>query len=284
MSAAKRGLGRGLGALLAPTETQRTLPLERIQPGDQQPRREFDEAALAELAASIREHGVLQPLVVSPAAEPDGSYRIVAGERRWRAARLAGLPDVPVIVREVSDRREALELALVENLQRTDLNPVEEAEAFRQLGDQFGLSHEAIAGRVGRGRAAVSNSIRLLKLPLEVLEMLRQGQIRAGQARPLLTVQSVERQLELARRAAKEGLSARMLERLAKADRKSRGRTKPRRVEVHAAAAAERLMQRLQTQVDITRRGTKGQIRIHFHSEEELIRLFDQLMDVGGGK
>jgi ParB family chromosome partitioning protein len=275
MSEKKRGLGRGLAALLpADPEAVRSLPVEQLAPNRLQPRREFDAAALEELAASIREQGLLQPLLVAPAGA--NRYTIVAGERRWRAARLAGLAAVPVVVRAVGSEREQLELALVENLQRADLGPLEEAEGYRALAEEFGLAHEQIARRVGKSRAAVSNALRLLRLPPSVLELLRSGRLTAGQARPLLALDDPEEIERLARRAVELGTAARTLETLARG-RAAKKRRAPRPPEPNTAAAAERLTQRLQTRVEIERRGRGGVVKIHFHSEEELIRLFERL-------
>ncbi len=274
MSAKKRGLGRGLDSLLTiETPTAQTLPLERLKPNKVQPRERFDDSDLDELAESIKAQGVVQPIVVTP--RTDGDYTIVAGERRWRAAGRARLKEVPVAIREVENDRQLLEMALVENLQRTDLNPVEEAEAYRKLGGDFGMSHEEIALRVGKGRASVSNALRLLRLPETVLEMLREGRLTAGQARPLLALASEEEQVRLARRAADGGLTARAVEKL------TSGRKRRRQPETDAdtAAAAERLTRSLQTRVTIRRRGAGGTVQIAFHSEEELMRLFDLLME-----
>ena len=281
MSAPKRGLGRGLDALLkgAAEPPTRTLPLSALHPNRQQPRQRFAEEELEELAASIRAQGVIQPLVVSPDA--DGGYTIVAGERRFRAAGRAGLAEVPVVVRAAGSARERLEVALVENLQREDLNALEEAEAYRGLAQDFALTQEQIAERVGKSRPAIANALRLLKLPAAVQEMLRAGELAPGQARPLLAVESSERQIELARRAVAEGLSARDLERLASAAAPA-VRRRPPASEPNAAAAAERLTQKLQTRVEIVRRGRGGTVRIHFHSEEELMRLYELLTSRGG--
>ena len=278
MNGKKRGLGRGLDALLAAGEPVRALPLAALRPNRLQPRTRFDAGELAELAASIRDRGLVQPIVVTPAS--DGTYTIVAGERRWRAARQAGLESVPVIVREVAGEAELLELALVENLQRTDLNVLEEAEAYQTLHERFDLTQEEIALRVGKGRPTVGNALRLLRLPPAVQELLRGGQLTAGQARPLLALENADRQEELARRAVESGLSARELEVLASQPGARRRRRRPP-VDPHAAAAAERLTQKLQTKVEITRRGRGGYLRIHFHSEEELMRLYDRLMQRG---
>jgi len=277
MSDKRRGLGRGLAALLPPAEpeTVHTLPVTRLAPNRRQPRRSFDDASIDELAASIRAQGVLQPIVVKH-LESD-SYTIIAGERRWRAAQRAGLTEVPVVVRAVEDDRQLLELALVENLQRTDLNPIEEAEAFRALIGDFALSQEEVAVRVGRSRAAVSNALRLLKLPPPVQELLRSAKISAGQARPLLALDDVTTIERLARRIAEEGLSARAVEELVAPRPRSRRAKRETAVEPNTAAAAEKLTQLLQTRVEIRRRAKGGVVRIHFHSEEELMRLFDQL-------
>lgn len=276
MSAKKRGLGRGLDSLLKiETPTAHTLPLERLKPNRVQPRARFDGGDLDELAESIKAQGVVQPIVVTP--RTDGDYTIVAGERRWRAAGRAGLAEVPVAIREVEDDRQLLEMALVENLQRTDLNPVEEGEAYRKLSEDFGLSHEEIAIRVGKGRTSVSNALRLLRLPDEVLELLREGRLTSGQARPLLALTKEEKQIRLARRAADGGLTSRALEKLT-SGRKAR---KAPPVDADTAAAAERLTRSLQTRVTIRRRGAGGTVQIAFHSEEELMRLFDILKDAG---
>ena len=250
------------------------MPLERLKPNRVQPRSSFDEVDLAELAESIKAQGVVQPIVVTP--RTDGDYTIVAGERRWRAARRAGLSEVPVAIREVSDDRQLFEMALVENVQRTDLNPVEEADAYQRLSKEFGLSQEEVALRVGKGRTTVSNALRLLRLPEEVLELLRRGGLTAGQARPLLALKTEDEQVRLARRAAGGGLSARALEKLTSG---ARPRRTPAEVDADTAAAAERLTRSLQTRVTIRRHGKGGTVGIAFHSEEELMRLFDLLID-----
>jgi ParB family chromosome partitioning protein len=289
LSSKKRGLGRGLDALLPPPEVAPTaaepvaasvthLPVASLRANRFQPRAYFDEAGLDELAESIRAQGIVQPLVVTP--EGDGSYSIVAGERRFRAAQRAGLAEVPVVVREGLDDRNRLELALVENLQRADLNPLEEAEAYQTLQEAFGLSQEEVAGRVGKARPTVANALRLLKLPEEVRDLLREGRLTAGQARPLLALPSAEEQIALALRAVHQGLSAREIERLTapRPQPERPARSAPGAVEVHAAAAAETLTRRLQTRVEIQRKGKGGLLRLHFHSEEELMRLYELLM------
>ncbi len=298
MAARKRGLGRGLDALLSstPAEVEATvsaaaaggnaaapaneLPLSLLVPNQQQPRTEFEVAELESLAESIKVQGIIQPLIVT---RQGNRYLVVAGERRYRAAQLAGLERVPVVVREVEGDRELLEVALVENLQRTDLNPIEEALAFDALREKFGLSQAAIADRVGRSRSSVTNSLRLLKLPAKVQELLRDGSLSAGQARPLLAIKGPKNQLEAAQRAVREDLSARAMERLAGAEgsgKPASGRAAAA-LDANTAAAAEKLTRALQTRVDIRRRGKRGTVRIHFHSEEELMRIYEQLLDGG---
>jgi ParB family transcriptional regulator, chromosome partitioning protein len=285
----KRGLGRGLDALIQGADTPelaahgeggiRKLPVAALKPNRWQPRSSFDDQELEALAASIRAQGLVQPLIVT--LDGDGTYSIVAGERRWRAARRAGLEEVPVVIRRDLDDRSRLELALVENLQRSDLNALEESEAYATLQEKFGLSQEEIAVRVGRARSTITNSLRLLKLPQEVRELLRGGQLTAGQARPLLALGDRERQIALAEQAVREELSARQLEQLS-APPRQRAPRPPRQVEVHTAAAEEKLTRRLQTRVEIRRQGQGGRLQIHFHSEEELMRLYDLLMEKGG--
>lgn len=290
MSGRKRGLGRGLDALLkaappppaaGPSPTAMELPFDQLKPNRFQPRTRFDPTGLEELAESIRAQGVVQPLVVSKLE--DGSYTIIAGERRWRAAQQAGLETVPVVVREVSGDQELLELALVENVQRRDLDAIEEAEAYEALRGTFGLSQEEIARRVGKARTTVTNTLRLLRLPQQVQDLIRAGELSPGQARPLLGLSGSAEQIELAERAAKEGLTARDLEKAAREGPEAGGSKKkpPEPPEVHAAAASEQLSRRLQTPVRINRRGAGGEVFIRFHSEEELIRIYDLLMARG---
>ena len=281
------GLGRGLDALLEPKETSdgasvQTVPVGQLSPNRFQPRTDFNDTGMDELAESIRRQGIVQPVVVTSA--PGGGFTIIAGERRWRAARRAGLEEVPVIVKEVNDDRQLLEMALVENLQRADLNAMEEAEAFRSLQESFSLSQEEIGVQVGRSRAAIGNALRLLGLPAEIQDMLRDGRLTAGQARPLLTIADEEQQLELAQRAAKEGLSARQLEALTRGERRPRKRRTPKGMDPDTAAAAERLTRRIQTKVEIRRRGIGGTVQLHFHSEEELMRLYDLLLSIGDAR
>jgi ParB family chromosome partitioning protein len=274
----RRGLGRGLDALLEPESVVRSLPLSQLKPNRLQPRAEFDEEGLSELAASIRAQGIVQPIVV--AQDGDGGYSIVAGERRWRAARRAGLDEVPVVVRDVADDRELLETALVENLQRSDLNPLEEAKAYRALKERFGMSQEEIAVRVGKGRSTVANRLRLLRLPDEVRELLRSNRLTAGQALPLVAVEPEEEVVRLAKQAAAQGWSARQVEK--RTARRQRGGRRRRAVDPDTEAAADRLSRQLQTRVEIRRGHRGGTVRLHFHSEEELMRLYELLMGQKG--
>lgn len=280
--ARKSGLGRGLDALFseAPqaTASAAELPLDELTPNEYQPRSDFDAEELAQLTASIRAQGLIQPILVTP--RPAGGYMIVAGERRWRAARDAGLTQVPVVVRDFSSKRNFLEAALVENLQREDLNPIEEAEAFHRLNQEFGLSHEEIGGRTGKSRSAVSNRLRLLGLPEEVRGLVRSKELTAGQVRPLLALPRDEDRIRWARRAVKEGLSARQLEAATRSAGKSADTARKPVVDPDTAAAAERLTKHLQTKIEIKRAAKGGKLVLAFHSEDELIRLYDMLMSV----
>ena len=275
----KPALGRGLSALLparddVPRGTSvREIDIDRIDPGRLQPRRRFPVETLSELAASIKEQGVLQPLVVVARGD---RYEIVAGERRFRAAALAGLARVPVVVREVASERELLELALVENLQREDLNPIEAAQAYGRLREEFGLTQERIAERVGKDRATVANAMRLLKLPAAVQELVREGALSGGHARALASLSSADDQQRLADEIARRGLSVRETERRVAAAGAPRVRPERRR-DPFTRDAEEKLTRRLSTRVRIVRRRRGGRIEISFASEEELIGLFERL-------
>ncbi len=287
MTARRTGLGRGLDALFAdsgavpPAASQgvRELPVAQLVPNSRQPRSRFDEADLAGLAASIATSGVVVPLVVTTDPTGAGRWCIVAGERRWRAAKMAGLLTVPVVERQVESDSELLEVALVENLQRQDLNAMEEAEACRALNEEFGLTQQEIANRLGRKRSTVGNSLRLLRLPSPVQDQIRSGSLTAGQARPLLSLADEQRQVDLAARAEREALSARELEKIAAGGRRRKPSTKTgARSDPDTVAAEERLTRRLQTKVEISRRARgRGVLKIHFHSEPELIRLYERL-------
>ncbi|MGI9952440.1 ParB/RepB/Spo0J family partition protein [Moorellaceae bacterium AZ2] len=288
---AKRGLGRGLSALL-PEKVEnggdiQHLSVDSIVAGRHQPRDDFDQEKLEELAASIRQHGVIQPVVVRPLG--NGLYELVAGERRWRACRLAGIKDIPAVVRELSER-EMAEVALIENLQREDLNPLEEARAYQSLITQYGLTQEEVAARVGKSRPVIANALRLLQLPLAVQEMLRRGEITAGHARGLLAVEDEDAQVELAARIAREKLSVRQVEELArkfqaKGTKKREAFGKQRitgQGDWSLAEVEEVLEERLGTLVKVRRLPRGGRIEIYYYSEEELNRLVEELQ--GGGR
>jgi ParB family transcriptional regulator, chromosome partitioning protein len=283
----RKALGRGLSALIPEPEAEAPrepaaaaeVALSELEPNPFQPRLSIDPARLAELAASIRASGVVQPILVRRHGE---RYQIVAGERRWRAAQAAGLASVPVSVREVKDEQ-LLELALVENVQREELTPLEEAQAFQRLQSELGLSQDEIARRVGRDRTTIANTLRLLKLPRELRELLTQGKLDAGHARALLGLERVDEQLQLGREAARKGLSVREVERRIALARAPGGRTGPRK-EPNTAAAEERLRRALGTRVEIARRGKGGAIRVRFKSEAELQRLYELLLRAGRGR
>jgi len=289
VSAGKRkALGRGLSALIPdPEGDERRGPsaaaeiaLAELEPNPYQPRLTIDPERLAELAASIRASGIVQPILVRRRGE---RYQIIAGERRWRAAEVAGLASVPVSVREVPDEQ-LLELALVENVQRQELSPLEEAQAFQRLQGELGLSQEEIARRVGRDRTTVANTVRLLKLPRELRELLAQRRLDAGHARALLALERAEDQLALGREAARKGLSVREVERRVALLRAPRGGQRAARKEPNTAAAEERLRRALGTRVEIARRGKGGAIRVLFKSEAELQRLYELLLRAGRGR
>ena len=284
--ASNKGLGRGLGALLGDfaEETQdsnspyRTLPIYKVEPNPGQPRRDFDEEELQALADSIAEHGIIQPLTVREMT--NGYYQIIAGERRWRAARIANLQEVPVVVIEADDRK-AMELALIENLQRQDLNPVEEALGYRTLMEDFGLTQEEAAQKVGRSRPAVANSLRLLGLCDEVLEMLRQGKLTAGHARAVLTLKSPKKQQQAAQKIAALGLSVRQAELLCSNMTREALPEKTITLAVDYVAECEKsLSKHLGRGVKIVNGKRKGRFELEFYGEEDLQNLLDALLNL----
>jgi ParB family chromosome partitioning protein len=283
----RKALGKGLSALLpeprepAVSASPAEVDVARLEPNPWQPRSSMDPARLSELAVSIRESGVVQPILVRSRGD---RFQIIAGERRWRAAREAGLTTVPVVVRDVADEQ-LLELALVENIQRQELMPLEEAQAFQRLQGEFGLTQEQVARRVGRDRSTVANTLRLLRLPPELRDLVAEGRLDAGHARALLALADREHQIELGREAARRGLSVREVERrvaLARAPRK-KGGSGPGK-DANTRAAEERLRAALGTPVEVRRRGGGGSLRIAFKSEAELQRLFDLLLRKGRGR
>lgn len=276
----RKALGKGIRAII-PEATQsflsgghtRLLRLEEIRPNPYQPRHKVEDN-LSELVASIKANGLLQPVVVR--RRGDG-YELVMGERRLRAARQAGLEQIPAVVREATDR-EMLELALVENLQRSNLNPIEEALAYRRLADEFKLGHEEIAVRVGKDRSTVTNALRLLALPAEVRELLASGQLSAGHGRALLALSDRRAQVELALRIVKEGLSVRQVEKLCSRKASSPRHQSPER-DVHMEELEHRLQERFGTKVTISSaKGGTGNINIYYHSLQDLERIVRQLL------
>jgi ParB family chromosome partitioning protein len=284
VSSRRKALGRGLSVLIpepeAPAQPAAAaeVPISILDPNPFQPRAAMDPERLAELAASVRESGIVQPILVRRRGE---RYQIIAGERRLRAAQATGLATVPVTVRDVDDEH-LLELALVENIQREELNPIEEAQAFHRLQDEFGLTQEEIARRVGRDRATVANALRLLRLPRELRELLAESRLDAGHGRALLGLERAEDQVTLGREAARKGLSVREVERRVALQRAPRA-ARPRK-DANTRAAEERLRSALGARVEIARRGRGGQIRILFAGEAELNRLFELLLRAGRGR
>ena len=280
MSKPKRGLGKGLEALFQDNETDelsiRTLNINDIEPHKGQPRQEFDEEKIAELCASIKEHGVLSPILVRPM--PSGRYQIVAGERRWRASRMAGLTEVPVVIRELTDEN-AYELSLVENLIREDLNPVEEALGYKNLADTFDMTQEIIAERVGKSRSAVANSMRLLSLPEDVIESLRENKLSAGHARALLPLEKGKAS-ETAEKIIAEKLSVRETEKLVKELLKPKGKEKKESAPTFYKEMELALKDHLKRGVKVAYKGKgKGKITIEFYSEDELRDLGHRLCE-----
>ena len=280
--ASQKGLGKGLGALLGdfteePLEKSayQLLPIYKVEPTPDQPRQDFDEEELQALADSIAVHGIIQPLTVREM--PNGYYQIIAGERRWRAARMANLSDVPAVIIEADDKK-AMELALIENLQRSDLNPIEEAKGYQQLMTEYGMTQEVTAERVGKSRPAVANALRLLSLSPAVLELVEQGRLSAGHARALLTVKSAPEQYAVAMKVINLQLSVRQTENMCKNLVKA---TKPKQekpIAVDYLAECEKtLSKRLGRGVRIVSGKRKGRLELEYYGEEDLQRLYELL-------
>lgn len=289
----ERGLGRGLSALLgdAALQTQEggsvSLPIAQVEPGLKQPRKRFDPETLADLAESIRTHGIIQPLTVRRLGS--GYYQIIAGERRWRAAKLAGLSEVPAVIIEADDRK-VMELGLIENLQREDLNPMEEALGYQALVQEYGLTQEEAAQQVGKSRPAVANALRLLSLPDAIRALLEEGKLSAGHGRALLAVPDSTLQKKLAQKVVQEGLSVRQTEAMAKrlaqagaeAEEAAAKPTDP--MKLYRDAAAKELSQRWGRKVSITKGPKKGKVEFEFYNDEDLTELLDRLeQSVKGG-
>ena len=282
--ASQKGLGKGLGALLGDFSEEVTeksayqkLPIYKVEPNPDQPRHDFDEEELQALADSIEEHGIIQPLTVRELNT--GYYQIIAGERRWRAARIANLTEVPVVIIEADDKK-AMELALIENLQRQDLNPVEEALGYRTLMQDYGLTQEDAAKRVGKSRPAVANALRLLALTPEVLEKVREGSLSAGHARAVLSLKSEKKQLEAAQKIIALGLSVRQAELLCKNMSKETAPVKKEPVlQVDYVAECEKqLSKHLGRGVKIITGKKKGRFELEFYDQDDLQNLLDALM------
>lgn len=295
----RKALGRGLRSLIpqAPPRTAKEAPpqenpdptsksrgllqldLDRIQPNQGQPRRAFAQEPLEELASSIKREGVLQPVIVRSIGE--GQYQLIAGERRWRAAQIAGLLKIPALVRE-TDAQHVLELALIENLQREDLNPIEEATAFKSLIDDLGLTQQEVAQRVGKQRATVSNMLRLLELPPAIKDKIQAGVITTGHAKALASIANPELQVRIADRIARDGLSVREVEALAKRvveQRSALPTRQPVQRDPNVVAAEETLQREFGTKVTIVQGKKGGRIELHFFSTEEMERVYELLLD-----
>jgi len=284
MATKRMALGKGLGALLpqfgqADSKTLLYCGIEEIIPNRSQPRKHFDESKLQELAESIKEKGVLEPLIVRRTGQ---GYELIVGERRWRAAQKAGLKEVPVVVKE-AERREALEISLIENLQREDLNPIEAAEAFKHLIEEFNISQEDLSKRIGKDRTTIANTLRLLKLPIEIRNQLLQNRITSGHARAILSLESKEKQKELCALIIKKGLSVREAEALAKRwsekPKKSITLVKKRgELESQLNSLQDSLRKYLGTKVQITQKGKRGKIEIEYYSHQELERIIETIL------
>ena len=281
MPAQRKALGRGLSALLGTPDLEadrlREIDVDRIIPNNNQPRKSFDDSTLDELAVSIRSHGIVQPIIVR--SLQDGVFQIVAGERRWRAAQRAGLVRIPALVREAQEEQ-ALELALVENVQREDLNPIDQARAYQRLLSEFGMTQEGVARRVGKSRAGVANLLRLLKLPGEVQQWLLEERLTVGHAKALLSLSGADAIVDAAREMIREHYSVRQAELLVAQHVKGSGSKKTRREgDPNVRAALVALERALGTKVAIRQAAKgRGKIEIHFHSPEELERLYNGLL------
>lgn len=275
----KKGLGKGLGALIPMIEEKdekniQEIDIDEIKPNERQPRKAFDEEKIKELASSIKEHGIIQPVILR---KIKSGYELVAGERRWRAARLAGVKKIPAVVKDLTDA-EVMQIALIENLQREDLTPLEEAMAYKRLMEEFGMTQEELASRIGKSRSQIANMVRLLSLEEEIQVMINQGKITAGHARALLAVEDSKERIKIAKKIAEEKISVRETEELAKTiSLKSGKRTKKEQEEINPALihVTEQLQRALGTKVRIKGSERRGRIEIDFYSEDELERILE---------
>ncbi len=283
MSKQSKGLGRGLGALLGdfsePVGDPHTLPIHMIEPNPLQPRKIFNDEELQHLADSIREHGIIQPLAVRQM--PEGHYQIIAGERRWRASHIAGLSEVPVLIIDVDDKA-VMEMALIENLQRQDLNPIEESNGYKTLMEEYGLTQEEVAAKVGKSRPAVTNSLRLLALPKQLQDMLINGELMPGHARAILSLKTESLQLTAAQKVITLHLSVRQTETLCKNMEKEDKTPEPQPVSVDYLAECEKdLTGRLGRKVKIVNGKRKGRFELEFCGQDDLQQLLELLQSLG---
>ncbi|WP_353683332.1 ParB/RepB/Spo0J family partition protein [Thermodesulfovibrio sp. 3907-1M] len=261
----KKALGKGLDALIPKKEeTLLEIEIERIIPGEAQPRTDFNEESLKELAQSIKEKGIIQPIVVSRVG--DGTFRIIAGERRWRAAKIAGVEKIPAVIKDVSPS-EAVEIALIENIQREDLDPVETASAFERLLKEFNITQEELSKRVGKDRATIANYLRILRLPDEVRQHLKNGTITMGHAKAILSVEDSQKQIQITNMVIKKSLSVRQTEELVKKIDKQKP---PRKIVPEIAELEDKLTSELGYKVKILHKGKKGKLQIFYNSLDEL--------------
>ena len=289
MAPKHKGLGRGLDALIINTEVDidqdneaenlKKISIDDIKPNENQPRKIFNDEKISELADSIKEHGVIQPIVVRTSGD---FYEIVAGERRWRAARKAGLSEIPCVVRELTDEENML-FAIIENMQREDLNPVEEAEGLEKMISTYGLTQEEVSKSVGKSRPYITNSLRLLKLPKKIREMMAEGLITAGHGRALINIDDEAKQIEIAELVVKEGLSVRQIEEIAKAKKSEKEKKHKRKAEKSAdVLLVEReLKSVLGTKVNIAYKNKKNTVEIECYNKDELNRIIELLKTLG---
>jgi len=277
----KKGLGKGLEALISSTNALEDaknsvteIRINQVEPNSEQPRKVFDQEKLEALAESIKNHGVVQPIIV----RREGSYyKIVAGERRWRAAKLAGLKTIPVIIKDITSR-EVMEIALIENLQREDLNPIEEAEAYQKLIEEYSITQEEVAKIVGKSRAAIANSVRLLTLTDEIKEMLTDGRLTSGHARTLVTISDPQRQNQLAKIIVEKNLTVRESEKLAASESKPKSKVMSKE-SIEMTELEEKLMAVYGTKINLVKNNDKGKIVFEFYSKDELDRIIEMLLN-----
>jgi len=282
----KKGLGKGLEALISSTDALEDarnsvteLRINQVEPNSEQPRKVFDQEKLEALAESIKNHGVVQPIIVK---REGPYYKIVAGERRWRAAKLAGLKTIPVIIKDITSRV-VMEIALIENLQREDLNPIEEAEAYQKLIEEYSITQEEVAKIVGKSRAAIANTVRLLTLTDEIKEMLSDGRLTSGHARTLITIPDPQRQNQLAKTIVEKNLTVRESEKLAASESRQKKKTEKEKIvskeSIEMAELAEKLMAVYGTKINLVKNKEKGKIVFEFYSNDELDRIIEMLLN-----